>query len=116
MPKTVAEILREYPPITDEEVLRYAQYKIATEHEAKFREGMRKYDSPIMLKDGVGEAFPEAWDLINYLSVGELQKSRALRLLDDMATEYGLSEDPRVQMIFDLLGKKKLAVKKEQVE
>ena len=102
-----------YGKIKDEDVLHFAQYKIATEHEAKFRAGMAKYVDPIINKDCANEAFQECWDLINYLAAIKLQHSRALRLLEDLAASTNTQNDPRVLGIQALLGSKPLAVKKK---
>jgi len=100
------------PPITDEDVLAYAKYKIHTEHEAKFRDGMRKYKDPIILKDCANEGFQEAWDLINYLSATKLQHSRIIRLVEELELAHPeLVNDPYLDQIKLLAGSKPLAVK-----
>ena len=100
-----------YGKISDEDVLRYAQYKIHTEHEKKFRYGMAKYKDPIINKDCANEGFQECWDLINYLAAVKLQHSRVLRLLEDLAESTSTQNDPRVIEIQQLLGSKPLAQK-----
>lgn len=100
-------------PMTDEDVLRYAKFKFDTEYEKKFRDGMAKYSTPIFEKDGVAEAFPEVWDLISYMAVATLQKSRTYSMLMRLLIEYPfLAENKTFKELMDLVDKKQLAVKK----
>ena len=98
---------------TDEEVLQLALYNIA-KLEPKFRDGMKKYSTPIFQKSGLKEMLPEILDLISYHAVAQLQWSRVHRLLDDLCIENpGLDKNRLVRKMFEILGDKPLAVKKK---
>ena len=98
---------------TDEEVLQLALYNIA-KLEPKFRDGMKKYSTPIFQKSGLKEMLPEILDLISYHAVAQLQWSRVHRLLDDLCIENPeLNKNRLVLKMFEILGDKPLAVKKK---
>jgi len=99
---------------TDEEVLLLAKHNIAR-LEPKFREGMRKYSTPIFQKSGLKEMLPEIIDLVSYHAVAQLQWSKVYRCLDDLCeAKPELNKHPLVVKMFEILGDKPLAVKKKE--
>ena len=112
LPTFLASITPQPADPTDEEVLALAMLNIGR-LEPKFRDGMKKYSTPIFQKSGLKEMLPEILDLISYHAVAQLQWSKVHRLLDDLCVERpGLAEDRLVQKMFAILGDKPLAVKK----
>ncbi len=103
--------------MTDLEVLNTAITTFTTEFDKKFREGMTKYPHPIFEKSGIDEAFPEAYDLIAYLTVARAQREKALELVNDLRNAFvGIYDDdpnaPVWDQLVSLLSPKPLAVKK----
>ncbi len=101
--------------MTDLEVLNTAITTFTAEFDKKFREGMTKYPHPIFEKSGIDEAFPEAYDLIAYLTVARAQREKALELVNDLRYMYEGTDDPNAPVwdqLVSLLSPKPLAVKK----
>jgi len=103
--------------LTDEQVLDHIINTHPPALAAKFRDGMRKYPTPLIEKDCLAEAIPEVQDLIVYLTAATLQKERAAELVEILYHHYtdGVPlEHVCWEELKNLLAPKKLAVKKTE--
>lgn len=104
--------------LSDEQILDYIINEHPAALAAKFREGMRKYSTPLIEKDCLAEAIPEVQDLVVYLSAATLQKRRAAELARILHGYHLLKGelppgiDSKWLELLDLLEPKRLAVKK----
>lgn len=101
--------------LTDEQVLDHIINEHPAALAAKFREGMRKYSTPLIEKDCLGECMPEAQDLIVYITGAQLQKARAYELVVALKHRLWSMEDDKLWTELEgLLEPKRLAVKKPE--
>lgn len=99
--------------LTDEQVLDHIINEHPAALAAKFRDGMRKYSTPLIEKDALAEAIPEVQDLVVYLSAATLQKKRAFELFAQLKWKLWSQEDDEMWTELEgLLEPKRLAVKK----
>jgi len=101
--------------LTDEQVLDHIINTHPPALAAKFRDGMRKYPTPLIEKDCLGECVPEAQDLVVYLAAAQLQKARAYALVCALKHYlWSMEHDGMWTELEGLLEPKKLAVKKPE--
>ncbi len=102
-------------PFSDEEVLAELLATFPPALESKFREGMKKYASPLTAKNCLDEAFPEVMDLVVYLTAERMKRARLIELLDDayslVQDEMLYSAKAKIQEASDLIRPRPLAVK-----
>ncbi len=102
-------------PFSDEEVLAELLSTFPPALESKFREGMKKYASPLTAKNCLDEAFPEVMDLVVYLTAERMKRQKLLDLLND-AYSLLLDEMPHsagacIKEAIGLIAPRPLAVK-----
>jgi hypothetical protein len=99
--------------ITDEQILERAVSEFNEKFPAKFREGMRKYSSPLAEKDCIAEAKQEIYDLWAYLTAEEMRREQAHKIAIDLweRRDHKMTDD-KWEALFNLLEPKKLAQKK----
>ena len=68
-------------PFSDEEVLAELLSSFPSALESKFREGMKKYASPLTAKNCLDEAFPEVMDLVVYLTAERMKRDKLYDVL-----------------------------------
>jgi len=98
--------------ITDEQVLQFALHSFPEPFEAKFREGMAKYTSPITDKDCLKEARQECLDFWSYIHAEMMKRERALGLATLLIMRHKLQHDSDANQLIALLSTQPLAVKK----
>jgi hypothetical protein len=106
-------------PFSDEEVLAELLATFPPALESKFREGMKKYASPLTAKNCLDEAFPEVMDLVVYLTAERMKRDKLIELLDDaysfVQDEMLYSAKVKIQEASDLIRPRPLAVKVDEV-
>ena len=106
--------------LTDEQVLSHIKENILPSIEKKFRDGMAKYTSPLIDKDCLAEAMPEAYDLVVYLAAAELQRKAAytlaMRLQQESKLGYVHLTANTINELLDLISPRPLAQKKNPTE
>jgi len=100
--------------MTDEDILKELIESVPAQLEAKFRAGMAKYKEPLIEKDCLAEAVPEALDLIVYLTAAEIQKRQAHYLVKRIQGR-SMQDDRLLRELETLLEPKPLATKKPTV-
>ncbi len=102
-------------PFSDEEVLAELLATFPPALESKFREGMKKYASPLTAKNCLDEAFPEVMDLVVYLTAEKMKRDKLLGLLTGayslLLDEMYLSAGARIKEAISLIEPRPLAVK-----
>lgn len=102
-------------PFSDEEVLAELLQTFPPALESKFREGMKKYASPLTAKNCLDEAFPEVMDLVVYLTAERMKRDELYHLLlhakNALRDEMLLIAEGHVDHALDLIRPRPLAVK-----
>lgn len=102
-------------PFSDEEVLAELLATFPPALESKFREGMKKYASPLTAKNCLDEAFPEVMDLVVYLTAERMKRQMLCNLLqsvlEDMELDYLDSAKEDLKTAISLIEPRPLAVK-----
>ncbi len=101
-------------PFSDEEVLAELLSSFPPALESKFREGMKKYASPLTAKNCLDEAFPEVMDLVVYLTAERMKRN--LLYANLLAVEFMIGQDTESAIALlvsaiDLVKPRPLAVK-----
>ncbi len=102
-------------PFSDEEVLSELLASFPPALETKFREGMKKYASPLTAKNCLDEAFPEVMDLVVYLTAERMKRNELYDWLlltrAALKDEMIITADGYLERALDLIRPRPLAVK-----